>query len=195
MMSFEALVQQVYRGDLEAVREGARGHDLSRRDAHGRTLLHHAAATANTALCRWLLTQPVDADARDDQRQSAADRVSRGDPSCDPEEVQAWRDLRQELQEAAQEARRTTTTVGFPAGLSEDGVREWVLRRFGALARQGGGERTITCTSATRLGEGWRFEGTVHSAYAGTNPAHDPPWEQAGAISLSLDVSGWPALS
>jgi len=194
MEPFDALAQRVQYGALDAVIEGARGHDLSRRDARGRTLLHHAASGANDAACRWLLAQGVDADARDDRRRSAADLVSRGDPSCDPEDVSAWRSLRGTLEAAERAARAAVAVEGFPAELSTDGVREWVLRRFGSLAKQGGGRRTIRCVAAVRDGEGWRFEGSVRSEYAGANPAHDPPWEQEEAVALSLDAAGWASL-
>lgn len=191
MVSFEELTGLARTGPLEALVEGARGHDLSQRDARGRTLLHHAAAAANDGACRWLLAQAVDADARDDQRRSAADYVSRGDPSCDPEDVSAWRSLRELLLEAERAARGAVVVEGAPAELPTDGLREWALRRFVSIARQGGGRRTIRCVSAAREGDGWRFEGRVESAYAGANPAHDPPWEQAEAVALSLDAAGW----
>jgi len=191
MESFDALARLVSLAALSAVIEAARGHDISRRDAHGRSLLHHAASGANDAVCRWLLEQRVDADARDDRRRSAADFVSRGDPSCDPAEVLAWRSLHTVLEEAERTARGAVVVEGFPADLSTDGVREWALRRLGSLARQGGGQRTIRCVAAAREGDGWRFEGSVRSEYAGANPAHDPPWAQEEAVALSLDADGW----
>lgn len=194
MESFDALARLVQYGALDAVIEGARGLDLSRRDAHGRTLLHHAASGGNDAVCRWLLDQRVDADARDDRRRSAADCVSRGDPSCDPEDVHAWRSLRHVLEEAERAARAAVAVEGFPAELPADGVREWALRRFGSLAKQGGGRRMIRCVAAVREGDGWRWQGSVRSEYAGANPAHDPPWEQEEDVALSLDAEGWPSL-
>lgn len=191
MVSFEELTGLACAGPLEALVEGARGHDLSRRDARGRTLLHHAAAAANEAACVWLLAQGVDAGARDDQRRSAADCVYRGDPSCDPEDVSAWRSLREFLLRAERAAQGEVVVEDAPAELPTEGLREWTRRRFGPLARQGGGSRIIRCLSAAREGDGWRFEGRVESAYAGTNPAHDPPWEQVEAVALSLDDTGW----
>ncbi|MFO0609725.1 MAG: hypothetical protein U0324_41590, partial [Polyangiales bacterium] len=183
------LARLVQYGSVEAVREGARGHDLAQRDARGRTLLHHAAAAANGAVCRWLLEQREDADARDDGRRSAAELVTRGDPSCDPEDVSAWRSLRRTLEAAERAARAAVGVEGFPAALPTDGVREWVLRRFGPPARGGCERRTIRCVTAVREGEGWRFEGSVRS-----DPAGDPPQVREEAVALSLDAAGWPSL-
>ncbi len=193
MASIDALARLVQYGSVEAVREGARGHDLWQRDARGRTLLHHAAAAANGAVCRWLLDQGVDADARDDGRRTAADLVTRGDPSCDPEDVSAWRSLRASLEAAERAARAAVVVEGFPEALPTDGVREWVLRRFGSPARGGGERRTLRCVTAVREGEGWRFEGSVRSEHAGDDPARDPPRVREEAVALSLDAAGWPS--
>lgn len=108
MATFEELIHLARSAPLDALIAAAAGHDLSRRDAGGRTLLHHAAGATNEAACRWLLAQGVDVDARDDRGRTAADYVSCGDPSCDPEDVSAWRALRAALEDPARERAGTT---------------------------------------------------------------------------------------
>ena len=43
----------------------AAGHDINTRDNHGATLLHHAAANADSAAVAFLLARGADANARD----------------------------------------------------------------------------------------------------------------------------------
>lgn len=166
--------------------------DVRSRDARGRTALHHAASAANAERCRVLLAEGADPDALDDDARSAADLVSVGDPSCDPEDCAAWRALKQQLSAAERDARELVHEEGFDPALSTRGVRERVLRACGSVRDRGGGTRSIRCVHSERTGSGWFVRVVVISEYAGVNPAFDPPWTQETSLDIALDDRGWP---
>lgn len=82
--------------------------DVNAQDDRGCTILHYAASSGRCELAYWLLgNSSIDASIRDHDGRVAGDYAPRGDPSCDPEEVDDWRLLREHLHAAAASARPT----------------------------------------------------------------------------------------
>jgi hypothetical protein len=166
---------------------------LRARDRRGRTSLHRAAIEADSARCASLLALGADADALDDDGRSAAELVPNGDPSCDPQDVNAWRALAATIAEAEQAASARTHERGFDGSFSTRGVREWTLRSLGSLLDGGGGERWIECARCERDAAGTiRLSLVIRSEFDGVNPAFDPPWTREDRRSVELDPRGWP---
>jgi hypothetical protein len=167
--------------------------DLRARDRRGRTSLHRAALDGDSARCESLLALGADSDALDDDGRSAAELVPHGDPSCDPQDVSAWRWLAATLAEAERAARARTHERGFDGSFSTRGVREWTLRSLGSLLDGGGGERWIECARCERDDAGTiRLSLVIRSELDGVNPAFDPPWTREDQRTVVLDARGWP---
>ena len=90
-------------GPTKLLRERiAAGADVHARDDCGATLLHRAALASDVELAEWLLAETaIDPAAVDDNGKLAAEYVFLGNVSCDPEDVNEWRTLRETLLAAA----------------------------------------------------------------------------------------------
>lgn len=166
---------------------------LRARDHRGRTPLHRAALDADSARCESLLALGADPDALDDDGRSAAELVPNGDPSCDPQDVNAWRALAATLAEAERAARARTHERGFDGSFSTRGVREWTLRALGSPLDAGARERCIECARCERDAAGTiRLSIVIRSELDAATHDFDPPRTREERRSVELDPRGWP---
>lgn len=146
--------------------------------------LHTAAAAGDADAVEALLARGADPTAPGPDGRTAAQRVSRGDPSCDPEDVAAWRQLRQRLEAAA--ARVACVALHAPAGVLAGPLRVWVARTVPSPLDQGGGQLQM---EVSPLAPG-RLLVQVRGDYHGALPASDPPWSLQAEVELTVDDDG-----
>ncbi|MEZ4389763.1 MAG: hypothetical protein R3A48_01605 [Polyangiales bacterium] len=140
--------------------------------------LHEAAARED------LLARGADPTCTRADGRTAAQRVPGGDPSCDPQDVVAWRHLRRTLERAA--ARVDAVELSAPDEVVAGPLQVWIARAAPSPVDHGGGELRAV---ASLLAPGRllvRLDGGVHGAL----PSADPPWTLRAVVEVTVDEDG-----
>jgi hypothetical protein len=146
--------------------------------------LHAAAALGDADAVEALLARGADPTACGADGRTAAQRVPTGDPSCDPEDVVAWRQLHRRLEAAA--ARVACVTLHAPANVIAGPLRVWVAREAPSPLDQGGGQLRVDVSPLTPGCLLLRLAGDYH----GTSPGADPPWSLRAEVEVAVDDDG-----
>lgn len=158
-------------------------------NAMTKALFHAAARGDRTTVERLLLDPRVDVLARDERGASAADRVSVGDVSMDPGDVNELRALAKLLRRAADRARQVQVE-GAPDVAVERLLRAHVARVAPSPADHGGGTLTARCApwvdeTGGASGREWRV--ALEGRYDGALPSSDPPWRLDAELRVWVD--------
>lgn len=146
--------------------------------------LHDAAARGDSDAVEALLERGADPTAARADGRTAAQRVPGGDPSCDPQDVAAWRLLRRRLERAA--ARVDAVELSAPGEVVPGPLRVWIARTAPSPVDQGGGRLRA---EVTRLAPG-RLLVRLDGDYHGALPSADPPWTLRAEVEVTVDDDG-----